>query len=261
MIKKLLLLVLVLGFVSSVQATVVVQWEFEDNVNDTSGQANHGSFLGGTASYVAGVDGGKALDLDGSDDRVVNLAATNLPLAGTGIYTNRSPDWSMNMYVKNDPANNASYTCMGGFGNYTAAGEGRFLCDKYDRPFLSTNTLDVGNDGTKMTANVWQMLTIVGDRSAAANPAYTVVSHYLDGVFAGSAEKGLYEINSAFIFVGWYNKYAAGSMHWEGLIDGFEIYNHVLSTSEIDTLYERIPEPATIALLGLGGLVLLRKKR
>jgi len=47
----------------------------------------------------------------------------------------------------------------------------------------------------------------------------------------------------------------------KGLIDDVMLFSHVLNQSEIQGLYSAIPEPATIALLGLGGLVLLRRKR
>jgi len=43
-----------------------------------------------------------------------------------------------------------------------------------------------------------------------------------------------------------------------GLMDDFRIYDHELTQAEIMAL---VPEPATICLLGLGGLALLRRKR
>lgn len=44
----------------------------------------------------------------------------------------------------------------------------------------------------------------------------------------------------------------------EGSMADFRIYNRELSASEVAAL---VPEPATVALLGLGGLALIRRKR
>ena len=46
---------------------------------------------------------------------------------------------------------------------------------------------------------------------------------------------------------------------FNGLIDDVAVYNRALSAQEIYQIYS-IPEPATLLLLGLGGLA-LRKRR
>ena len=51
----------------------------------------------------------------------------------------------------------------------------------------------------------------------------------------------------------------ASDCPFNGVIDDVRIYNRALSGSEVSELYA-IPEPATLALLALGGLI-LRKKR
>ena len=63
--KKLLVVLVVAAFGSAAQAALVGHWEFEDNLNDSSGNAYNGS--GGSPSYVAGQIGTKAVYLSGND--------------------------------------------------------------------------------------------------------------------------------------------------------------------------------------------------
>jgi len=49
--------------------SIIGHWTFDDTLDDSSGNANHGIFYGGTPSYVAGILG-NAIELDGIDDYV-----------------------------------------------------------------------------------------------------------------------------------------------------------------------------------------------
>ncbi len=69
-----------------------------------------------------------------------------------------------------------------------------------------------------------------------------------DGVVTGKSTK---------VFVGFHENVGVKTRFFNGLIDDVRIYNHALTQSEIQQL---IPEPASILLLGLGGLI-LRKRR
>ena len=107
MSKKVFLLitvVFVLGLFSDAMAvppTVVHEWKFDGNAQDSSGNNNHGTMTGFVPNpWVTGI-AGQALDFDGSDDTVDNLAAGGLP-------TSRYDPWSMNVWLY-IPTGSATY--------------------------------------------------------------------------------------------------------------------------------------------------------
>ncbi len=46
---------------------------------------------------------------------------------------------------------------------------------------------------------------------------------------------------------------------WVGTLDDPRIYDHVVTQTDLDALV--VPESATLALLGLGGLLAIRRRR
>ena len=260
MCRKLLLLVLVLGFVGSVQAALVHEWDFDSNVTDGSGSGNHGT-LTGTATYVDPVDAwnggtGKALSLNGAT-KVEDLAGNNLPIAGTGSYSTRAATFSINVFVKQNAAASI-LEIIGGIGDYGTTADNCYLGTYYSENWLRFGSrIDAGSASPY---NEWAMLTAVCPLEG--NPVYSDMLLYKNGVYLESTAVATGDFANR-VGVGWGNNNPEGdsSPYWSGLIDGFQVYNHALTQGDIDTLYERIPEPATIALLGLGGLVLLRRKR
>jgi len=64
--------------------------------------------------------------------------------------------------------------------------------------------------------------------------------------------------NSTSVFIG--HRPACGDCGWYGALDEVRIYNEALTQAQIQAVMA-IPEPATMLMLGLGGLALIRRKR
>jgi hypothetical protein len=85
------------------------------------------------------------------------------------------------------------------------------------------------------------------------------LTFYIDGVEVGRTMNdtiGSFETSPAFI-----GKEMKDELNWRffnGAIDDLRIYDNALSAEEVAAL---VPEPTTIALLGIGGLGLLRRRR
>jgi len=260
--RKLFIVLLVLSLAGiSTAATLqlsglALEWDYEGNTLDSSGNGNNGS-LTGTANYVAGMYGGQAMSFNGST-KVENTSVSGLSHFSVlvGSYY-RQGDWSMNYWVKQDAImpdyevegavgnyvsgqNVAAYECSRGGGMYLLRGHGAW----YD---LSAGS--IGNDGQ------WHMVTVVNDDYDTVHSTWSV---YIDGTLAGAKSEATG--GKAMVVRNGWGSGRTDLNYFTGLMDAFQVYNRALVQADITQLYT-YPEPATICLLGFGALALIRRKR
>jgi hypothetical protein len=223
--KMLLIGAMVAGvYTSPIQAqeTLVNQWGFEGNANDTSGNNNNGTITG-SPSYVAGKFG-QGIYLNRLDS-IQKTSATGLPVSGTA-------SWSCNvwLYLTNAP-NSLAY--FAGFGNATsaaAAGTARGLI-AFGAPsnlgiYSWASSSDLAS-GTGYPLNQWTMVTITHDGTTGTRTIWKNANYTVSAVHALNTAPSTISVGVT----------AWSGDEFQGIVDEFTIWSGVLGTNDIAGLY------------------------
>jgi hypothetical protein len=237
--------VLLLIVAGSASADKVAHWTFDEGAGTTVTDSENGlvgTFVGDPA-FVAGVPvlGGSALDLDGVDD---------YGDCGYDPLYDMTGDMTVAAWVQIREVTAAwmAAVAQGEYawrlGNANVDTRPHFGITFWSNPVAS-------QDGTtEIPLNEWHH--IAGVYEAGGN-----LTVYLDGeVDAQIAADSPIGISYQNVLIG--NNPDSMERFWNGLIDDVQLYNEALSQAELQAI---IPEPATMALLGLGGLALLRIRK
>ncbi|AQQ70486.1 hypothetical protein SMSP2_00838 [Limihaloglobus sulfuriphilus] len=262
-VKKMLLLVCVFWALSGsmLEADLIAYWAMDETAGateavDSIGIANAIAAASGD-NPVAGAAGmfGNAWSFSGSDDNRLHIDPPNQAAFTTLGYSGFSYSGWVN---STDGATDTIFSISD-----AAAGseEAALRIVSNQLNFLGRhNTNDNVDITSQQTLNLgqWYHVAVASDLSG------TVL--YLDGNEVASSPYGVdiatftTNDNNVSVNFGANNDNGTG-LQWEyaGLIDEFRVYDHKLSVSEVESL--AVPEPTTMSLIGIGAILLIRKKK
>jgi len=231
-------LALVLWIGASAQAALVGHWEFDGDMTDSVGTAD--GVAGGDAAVVGGV-----AVFDGVGDGIT--------VATTGLGSSTS--FTVAIWSLADAGNGGAFLGSG------SAGYERFFMRYLGAHPDVTGALNYevgyspgyGPDGyftmqeIPVTGGEWAHTAITWDAGTKT------ASAYVNGVQSHSQTMD-------WDFPGFYNDtlvMADNFVDFAGSLDDLRLYDTALSATEVAAI---VPEPATMALLGLGGLLLRRRR-
>lgn len=255
MMKKLVViaavaLLFLAGFTADAHASLVSWWRADGDVSD-SADSNNGALENGT-SFAAGISG-QAFSFDGIDDGIAipynpNLSPANITV---GAWVKAIQTGDNQLVVDHSHGQIGGSDGTGWVLQIRPDGKIGFAYGNGDPSWTGS----FATSGAIVTDNVWHYVAGTLDG--------TTVKVYVDGIPTSAPYSGAATSNLRDVRMG---SHWNGARYFNGLIDEVQLYDNVLSDSEIMDIYQGntvIPEPATMAMFGLGliGMALRRNRK
>lgn len=226
---------------------------------DRSGNGINGTY-NGTTLAVAGALGGDsdtAVDFDGSDDDMITMSSNLLRLTG---------DMSVSLWVNIDlfPSGSSTDPLFTIDASAQGSGMARMTELAIDQNGDLRYTHEYGSGGSGSNQHVfssadladdtWYNIALTRDSTAMEVTVY-IDGSVLDTYSYSDAPEGY---GNGTLYLGKY-----GTDLYDGSIDEIAVFDYELTGTNVSDIYNaaQVPEPATIALLGLGSLVSIRRRR
>jgi hypothetical protein len=250
---------MVLAGASGAHAALMHQYTFEDGTaNDSVGSA-HGTLEGGATI----VDG--QVQFDGTDDYV------NLP--GSTIQVNTYSALTVELWLTSSSSNAGKFTMAAVFGRHGQDGDPNTGWGYQYLDMQPTRADGSGEGWATITDQHWNNEKhSAADELADDQPHHFLatvdgssITLYIDGVqqTAGDLEGvTLGDLSNEVVYLA--RSVYGGDPYYAGSIDEFNIYSHAMSADDVAGRFAAgptVPEPASAALIGLGSLALLVRRR
>jgi len=195
------------------------QWRMNDNVAtttvvDTTG-VNDGVAQQNTEDITTTGKINKALTFNGTSDRI--------DIGANGVFDSEFADnWTFAFWVKRTGAANQQMIFNKYYKVYAQCLTGKLNVNVYDKDDNSTGDTNMGD----IPLNVWTHIVVTYGSD--------IVTAHINGAYSDEfAAVGPLTIYSNNLRIGHYNN----NLYFEGIIDDLRVYDYVLSSGEIEAIY------------------------